>query len=124
MTEADLEKKGPYPGDDIEKKAASNEPGQQHEVGIIKHADTNDADEAYKVFAAQAGEHLTITPEEERRLLKKIDWNLSECSLFSKSECPIADNPRRSASTMSLLWAQLSRQDSHLLCECHGLKGK
>ncbi|KAI4601006.1 hypothetical protein KJ359_013171 [Pestalotiopsis sp. 9143b] len=76
MTDADVEKKGPYPGDDIEKKAASHEPGQQHEVGVIKHADTNDADEAYKVFAAQAGEHLTITPEEERRLLKKIDWNL------------------------------------------------
>lgn len=96
MTEADVEKKGPYPGDDIEKKAPSNEPGQQHEVGTIMHADTNDADEAYKVFAAQAGEHLTITPEEERRLLKKIDWDLSTYSLFSKSIrcCESLEKPR------------------------------
>jgi hypothetical protein len=78
MTDADVEKKGEYPGEDIEKKVVSNQAGQQHDVGAIMHADTNDADEAYKVFVEQAGEVLDITPEEERRLLKKIDWNLSK----------------------------------------------
>ncbi|KAK6082123.1 AMP-binding enzyme [Seiridium cupressi] len=70
------EKPAPYAGEDIEKKGVPNETPRHDDVGVIKHADQNDADEAYKVFAAQGGEVIVITPEEERRLLRKIDLNL------------------------------------------------
>jgi MFS transporter, ACS family, allantoate permease len=73
---ADVEKVGTYPGEDIEKKAVSNETAPHVDVGVLTHADKNDADEAYKIFAAQGGEVIVITPEEERRLLRKIDLNL------------------------------------------------
>jgi hypothetical protein len=43
---------------------------------ILKHADQNDADEAYKVLREQHGEVIVLTAEEERKLLRKIDWNL------------------------------------------------
>ncbi|CAK7232898.1 Allantoate permease [Sporothrix curviconia] len=42
----------------------------------LKHADTNDADEALQFFQAHAGDGSMMTPEEERSLLRKIDWNL------------------------------------------------
>lgn len=71
----EAEKPYPYPGEDMEKKVVSNTAGPE-KIGIIAHADKNDADEAYKVFAAQGGEVIVITPEEERRLLRKIDLNL------------------------------------------------
>ncbi|KAI0134193.1 major facilitator superfamily transporter allantoate [Xylariales sp. AK1849] len=62
-------------GPDDEKAIPPNETGNG--VGaILKHADKNDADEAYKVFASQAGEVIVMTPEEEKRLLRKIDLNL------------------------------------------------
>lgn len=44
------------------------------EVTVLRHADRNDADEALKVL--QDGEVITLTPEDEKRLLRKIDWNL------------------------------------------------
>lgn len=43
---------------------------------ILKHADRNDADEALKVLQGENGEVIELTPEDERRLLRKIDWNL------------------------------------------------
>ncbi|KAM0808743.1 putative Major facilitator superfamily (MFS) profile domain-containing protein [Seiridium cardinale] len=73
---AEPEKPAPYAGEDIEKKGVPNETPRHDDVGVIKHADQNDADEAYKVFAAQGGEVIVMTPEEERRLLRKIDLNL------------------------------------------------
>lgn len=42
----------------------------------LKHADTNNADEALQFFQAHAGDAVPMTPEEDRRLLRKIDWNL------------------------------------------------
>lgn len=72
---AESEKPIPYSGEDIEKKAISNDESHQQDMSVIKHADKNDADEAYKVFVAQ-GEVVALTPEEERKLLRKIDRNL------------------------------------------------
>lgn len=43
---------------------------------ILKHADRNDADEALKVLQGENGEVIELTPEDERKLLRKIDWNL------------------------------------------------
>lgn len=40
----------------------------------LKHADRNDADEALQIF--EAGEVITMTPEEEKKLLRKIDLHL------------------------------------------------
>lgn len=60
---------------DLEKSGEAA-PKESSEVGgiVLKHADRNDADEALKIFAE--GEVITLTPEEEKRLLRKIDWNL------------------------------------------------
>ena len=45
------------------------------EVGkVLKHADRNDADEALRIF--DDGEIIVMTPEEERKLLRKIDFNM------------------------------------------------
>ncbi|KAF3762228.1 putative MFS allantoate transporter [Cryphonectria parasitica EP155] len=43
---------------------------------VLKHADRNDADEALKVLEAENGEVIELTPEEERKLLRKIDLHL------------------------------------------------
>lgn len=43
---------------------------------FLKHADHSDADEALRVLEGENGEVVEITPEDERRLLRKIDWNL------------------------------------------------
>src|SRR5687768_7326756 len=50
---------------------------------MFKHADPNDADEALKAFAGHDGEIITITPEEEKNLLRKIDLNLMPVSIKS-----------------------------------------
>ena len=48
-------------------------PAEKSEV-ILKHADSNDADEALKVI--QNGEVIVLTPQDERRLLRKIDLHI------------------------------------------------
>lgn len=69
---------------DIEKSAEVSPPPPppphtDEKVGsiqILKHADRNDADEAFKVLEGENGETIELTPEDERRLLRKIDWHL------------------------------------------------
>jgi MFS transporter, ACS family, allantoate permease len=68
-----IEKTDAQLGADIEKRVPSNGEG---DATILKHADKNDADDAYKLFIEQGGESIVITPEEERKLLRKIDLNL------------------------------------------------
>lgn len=43
---------------------------------FIKHADANDGDEALKAFQGHDGETIVMTPEMEKKLLRKIDLNL------------------------------------------------
>lgn len=45
-------------------------------IRVLKHADRNDADEALKVLEGENGEVVELTSEDERKLLRKIDWNL------------------------------------------------
>ena len=40
------------------------------------HADPNDGDEALKAFVGHDGEPIVMTPEIEKKLLRKIDLNL------------------------------------------------
>ncbi|TGJ79652.1 hypothetical protein E0Z10_g9114 [Xylaria hypoxylon] len=48
-----------------------------HEVGHKpKHVVDNDLDEAFELVAAHAGETIILDPEEQKRLLKKIDRHL------------------------------------------------
>jgi MFS family permease len=64
---------------DIEKspeKDTSANDGSERIGTILKHADRNDADEALKVLQGENGEVIELTPEDEKRLLRKIDWNL------------------------------------------------
>ncbi|ESZ89986.1 MFS allantoate transporter [Sclerotinia borealis F-4128] len=46
------------------------------QAAMFKHADPNDGDEALKAFADHEGEVIVMTPEMEKKLLRKIDWNL------------------------------------------------
>jgi ACS family allantoate permease-like MFS transporter len=45
-------------------------------VDRFKHADPNDGDEALKAFVGHEGEAIVMTPEMEKKLLRKIDLNL------------------------------------------------
>lgn len=59
----------------VEPEKASGAPldiEASHDVGMtkMKHADRNDADEALKVFE---GESIVLTPEDEKKLVRKID---------------------------------------------------
>lgn len=67
----------PPPLHDPEKASVSAD-ATHEKVGtiILKHADRNDADEALKVLEGENGEVIELTPEDERKLLRKIDWNL------------------------------------------------
>ena len=47
-------------------------------VGFLKHA--NDADEAMRAFAGHEGEVLVLDEATNKRLLRKIDWNLMPVS--------------------------------------------
>jgi ACS family allantoate permease-like MFS transporter len=50
-------------------------PEKEKETGVVlKHADSNDADEALKII--QAGETIILTPQDEKRLLRKIDLHI------------------------------------------------
>jgi hypothetical protein len=71
----DVEKSEPIPGiteDSIrEGKVVPKE--------VLKHS--HDADEAMKAFMNYQGEVIHIDEETNRRLLRKIDWNLMPVSL-------------------------------------------
>ncbi|KAI1466003.1 uncharacterized protein F4812DRAFT_92951 [Daldinia caldariorum] len=60
---------------DVEKTASnsSEAAGTAGPVGKKKHINKDDPDEALKLVA---GEAVVLTPEDEKRLLKKIDRNL------------------------------------------------
>ena len=59
--------------------------GEVGDIVILQHANPNDADEAMKAFVGQEGEMVVMTPEMERRLLRKIDWNLMPVGIFTPS---------------------------------------
>lgn len=46
---------------------------------ILKHS--HDADEAMKAFASHEGQLLTIDEATNKRLLRRIDWNLMPVSI-------------------------------------------
>src|SRR3569833_293131 len=68
------------PSDDAAGQQVEKEPRLDDEeaaVGaILKHADRNDADEDLKVLQGLRGETIILTPEIERKLLRKIDYNM------------------------------------------------
>ncbi|KAK6597022.1 major facilitator superfamily transporter [Botrytis cinerea] len=102
--------------DDIKKKSQDLERNVTLGEGelqdpIFKHADPNDGDEALKAFAGHDGEVIVMTPEMEKKLLRKIDWNLMPV-------CLLSDDPH----ALCCVWAQLSRQDHTFLCEHYGMK--
>lgn len=50
------------------------------EAVVLKHADPSDGDEALRAFAGHDGEAFVMTPEMEKKLLRKIDLNLMPVS--------------------------------------------
>jgi ACS family allantoate permease-like MFS transporter len=63
---------------------APKETMREGDIVILKHADPNDADEAMKAFIGHEGETIVMTPEMERKLLRKIDFNLMPvCEILS-----------------------------------------
>jgi ACS family allantoate permease-like MFS transporter len=82
---ADMEKVHDASSDDPEKvtelgRKTTFGDGELDEV-VFKHANPQDADEALKAFAGLEGDSLEMTPEEEKKLLRKIDLNLMPVSL-------------------------------------------
>ncbi|KAJ4411644.1 Allantoate permease [Gnomoniopsis sp. IMI 355080] len=74
--EKSVETAPPLPNDP--EKASITGDVTQEKVGnvVLKHADRNDADEALKVLEGENGEVIELDPEDERKLLRKIDWNI------------------------------------------------
>lgn len=74
--EKSVETAPPLPNDP--EKASTTGEVTQEKVGnvVLKHADRNDADEALKVLEGENGEVIELAPEDERKLLRKIDWNI------------------------------------------------
>jgi hypothetical protein len=83
------EEKQAIPSHDIEKADTTAAPGPHtetktstddgiHQSTILKHVDRSDADEALKLF--HTGDQFDITPEQEKRLLRKIDLNIMPVS--------------------------------------------
>jgi ACS family allantoate permease-like MFS transporter len=54
--------------------SSSPPPEKSPDEMILKHVDRDDADEAFKII--QAGEVITLTPADEKRLLRKIDLHI------------------------------------------------
>lgn len=92
---ADEDKIGNTSSSDPEKNVglSQNTSVQDGEVGVSKyiHADPNDGDIAYKAFAGHEAEVITMTPEEEKALLRKIDWNLMPVCLLLLQMWTLAD---------------------------------
>ena len=66
---------------DIEKNDLNLLPNKTIEVGdapsiVLRHADRNDADAALMAFKGHEGETIVMTAEMEKKLLRKIDWNI------------------------------------------------
>lgn len=55
---------------------------------VLKHADRNDADAALMAFKGHEGETIVMTPEMERKLLRKIDWNLMPVCIMISVKIP------------------------------------
>lgn len=82
---ADMEEKvHDVSGQDPEKVAELSRNNTYGEGDIritkFKHTDPKDGDEALKAFEGHDGETIILTPEVERKLLRKIDMNLMPVS--------------------------------------------
>jgi MFS transporter, ACS family, allantoate permease len=77
---ADMEKVHDVSSEDPEKvmELSRNTTYGEGDIKVtrFKHADPNDGDEALKAFVGHEGETIVLTPELERKLLRKIDLNL------------------------------------------------
>ncbi|KAH9999763.1 MFS general substrate transporter [Xylariaceae sp. FL0662B] len=62
------------PADD--EKQTSDASGNAEARRLGKHIATNDPDEALKLVGGRGGETIVLTPEEEKKLLRKIDLNM------------------------------------------------
>ncbi|CAJ2502856.1 Uu.00g102500.m01.CDS01 [Anthostomella pinea] len=67
----------PSPSADVEKGIEPSSPSKLPDVDDMrKHVINNDPDEALKLVAAHGGEAIVLTPEVERKLLRKIDLHI------------------------------------------------
>ena len=86
---ADLEKRhdaSSDPENDAEKTAELSRNttygnGEVNDARFLQHANAGDGDEALKAFIGHDGEVVILTPEMERKLLRKIDLNLMPARL-------------------------------------------
>ena len=83
----DIEKTHDASSEDPEKvvqlsKTTTYDEGDVKEAPLFIHADPNDGDEALKAFVGHEGETIVMTPEVEKKLLRKIDLNLMPVSFF------------------------------------------
>jgi len=84
----------------------------------LLHANPDDGDLALKAFLGHEGELITMTPEQEKALLRKIDWHIMPV-------CPSLENHvtnvlTLNADVMRCLWTQLPRQNYTFVCQRYG----
>lgn len=88
---------------------------------ILKHS--QDADEAMKVFQSHQGQVLEIDEATNKRLLRRIDWNLMPVGFQTNNASnliliiSLPDHVRG-------VWFELSRQNHYLVRLGHGDPGR
>jgi ACS family allantoate permease-like MFS transporter len=77
------------------------------------HADPNDGDEALKAFKGHEGETIVMTPEMERKLLRKIDWNLMPVCFLPSITASLLTTALRRCSVLCMASITSTRRPSH-----------
>jgi hypothetical protein len=86
---------------------------------ILQHA--GDADEALKAFMSHPGEVIELDEATNKRLLRKIDWNLMPVHFFAIP--PILDTMLIAhAGHVHRLRIELLGQDDAIICLRHGVE--
>ncbi|KAK7744108.1 Allantoate permease [Cytospora paraplurivora] len=79
IEKSDISPPPPHTDSDKARASTATAPEQDEKAAgtvFLKHADHNDADEALRVLEGENGEVVELTPEADRKLLRKIDWHL------------------------------------------------
>ena len=75
-----------------------------------------------KVFIGHEDEMIAMTPEMEKKLLRKIDWNiLPVCPLSRITTALLLTTDFVDA--LCCVWLELSRQNNPSICQYHGTTG-
>jgi hypothetical protein len=111
-TRFDAEKDLPAPLADVIRNGSVDK-------AILQHA--GDADEALKAFMSHPGEVIELDEATNKRLLRKIDWNLMPVHFFAIPPILVTMLIAHTGHVYRLR-IELLGQDDVIICLCHGLE--